>query len=124
MPTRKTSLTAHRDRFVDHAIAAARYRNASEVSREGLRLLERREAEDEAKLARLCAAVDEVRSAVSRGECEDVSDDRLADWLTGPGGTARAWGGSSPRRPDATSRACSTGAAIGTVRRRAAATNR
>lgn len=90
MPTRNVNLTDHQDRFVDHAISAGRYQNASEVLREGLRLLERRDAEDEAKLARLRVAVDEARTAVARGEYDDVPDHRLAEWLSGLGETARA----------------------------------
>lgn len=89
MPTRNVDLTDHQDQLVDRAIATGRYQNASEVLREGLRLLERRDAEDAAKLARLCEAVDEARSAVARGEYEDVGDVDLADWVAGLGETAR-----------------------------------
>lgn len=81
MPTRNINLTEHQDRFVDRAIANGRYQNASEVLREGLRLLERRDAEDEARLARLRTAVGEARAAVAQGEYDEVPDDQLAGWL-------------------------------------------
>ncbi len=45
-----------------------RYQNASEVLREGLRLVEQREQEDAAKLERLRAAVDVGIQAMERGE--------------------------------------------------------
>lgn len=89
MPTRNVSLTEHQDRFVDAAIADGRYQNASEVLREGLRLLERRDAEDAAKLARLRSAVEEARAAVRRGEYDEIPDAGLADWLAGLGETRR-----------------------------------
>ena len=88
-----------------------RYQNASEVMREGLRLLERRDAEDAAKLARLRSAVDEARAAVRAGEHDEVADDRLPDWLASLEATGRRRGGPSPRPRSATSRTCSTGAA-------------
>jgi len=89
MPTRNVSLTEHQDRFVTDAIADGRYQNASEVLREGLRLLERRDAEDAAKLARLRSAVEEARAAVRRGDYDEVADAGLADWLASLGATRR-----------------------------------
>lgn len=53
MPTRNINLTDHFDAFVDGEIAAGRYRNASEVMRAGLRLLEQQKLEYEQRLARL-----------------------------------------------------------------------
>ena len=50
MPTRNINLTEHLDRFVETGVTTGRYGNASEVVREGLRLLEQREQEDHAKL--------------------------------------------------------------------------
>jgi len=89
MPTRTVSLTEHQDRFVDDAIADGRYQTASEVLREGLRLLERRDAEDAAKLARLRSAVEEARAAVRRGDYDEVADAGLAGWLASLGATQR-----------------------------------
>lgn len=57
MPARNVSLTAHLAQFLDRNVESGRFSNASEVVREGLRLLEQRQAEDAAKLAALRAAV-------------------------------------------------------------------
>ena len=53
MPTRNVVLTYHQTQFVEQMVACGRYQNASEVLREGLRLVERRESEDEARLLAL-----------------------------------------------------------------------
>jgi len=50
MPTRNVNLTDHFDRFIDDGVTSGRFSSASEVVREGLRLLEQREQEDRAKL--------------------------------------------------------------------------
>lgn len=60
MPTRNVNLTDHFDQFIDVGVSSGRFSNASEVVREGLRLLEQREAEDKAKLEWLRAAVRKV----------------------------------------------------------------
>jgi antitoxin ParD1/3/4 len=59
MPTRNVNLTAELDRFVLKKVKSGRYENASEVVRAALRILEREEQQDEAKLAALRAAIDE-----------------------------------------------------------------
>jgi antitoxin ParD1/3/4 len=46
MPTRNMNLTGHYDQFVENEIAVGRYKNASEVLRAGLRLLEQQARED------------------------------------------------------------------------------
>ena len=53
MPTRNIVLTDHQARFVEQLVTSGRYQNASEVLREGLRLVERRESEDEMRLSAL-----------------------------------------------------------------------
>ena len=53
MPTRNVVLTAHQAPFVEQLVGSGRYQNASEVLREGLRLVERRETEDQARLTAL-----------------------------------------------------------------------
>ena len=64
MPTRNVVLTDSQAKFVEQMVASGQYQNASEVLREGLRLVQAREAEQAAKLAAL-------REAVER---EDVSE--------------------------------------------------
>ena len=57
MPTRNIVLTDHQTDFVEQLVTSGRYQNASEVLREGLRLVERRDAEDKIRLAALRKAV-------------------------------------------------------------------
>jgi antitoxin ParD1/3/4 len=56
MPTRNVVLTDRQTELLERLVTSGRYQNASEVLREGLRLVEQREAEDEAKLVALRAA--------------------------------------------------------------------
>lgn len=57
MPTRNVVLTEHQAALVENLVATGRYQNASEVLREGLRLVETRESEDALRLKALQAAV-------------------------------------------------------------------
>ena len=50
MPTRNVVLTDHQAHLVERLVSTGRYQNASEVLREGLRLIEDREAQDNARL--------------------------------------------------------------------------
>ena len=50
MPTRNVVLTDHQTLLVEKLVSSGRYQNASEVLREGLRLIENREAQDSARL--------------------------------------------------------------------------
>lgn len=57
MPTRNVVLTDHQAAMVEKLVSSGRYQNASEVLREGLRLVEQREAEDAYRLQALRSAV-------------------------------------------------------------------
>jgi antitoxin ParD1/3/4 len=57
MPTRNVVLIDHQATLVEQLVTSGRYQNASEVLREGLRLVEKREAEDAHRLGALRAAV-------------------------------------------------------------------
>ena len=50
MPTRNVVLSDHLAALVARLVNSGRYQNASEVMREGLRLIERQEAADEIRL--------------------------------------------------------------------------
>jgi antitoxin ParD1/3/4 len=50
MPTRNVVLTAHQSDFIEGLVSSGRYQNASEVLREGLRLVELRQVEQQARL--------------------------------------------------------------------------
>jgi antitoxin ParD1/3/4 len=68
MPTRNVNLTEHFDHFIESGITSGRFSNASEVVREGLRLLEQREREDQAKIEWLRAAAREGFDQLDCGE--------------------------------------------------------
>ncbi len=53
MPTRNVVLTEYQAQLVQGWVSSGRYQNASEVLREGLRLVERREQQDALRLAAL-----------------------------------------------------------------------
>lgn len=53
MPTRNVVLTDHQADLLERLVASGRYQNASEVLREGLRLLETRDAEEKVRLKAL-----------------------------------------------------------------------
>lgn len=68
MPTRNVVLTDHQTALVDHLVQSGRYQNASEVLREGLRLVEREEAETQARLEALRNAARVGLSDVEAGK--------------------------------------------------------
>jgi antitoxin ParD1/3/4 len=71
MPTRNVVLTERQEELIDTLVKSGRYQNASEVLRDGLRLVEQREAEDESKLRALRAAARVGVAALDRGEFEE-----------------------------------------------------
>lgn len=73
MPTRNVVLTGQQADLVEALVGSGRYQNASEVLRDGLRLLQRREDEEQAKLEALRGALDEAEAAVAAGELSDYS---------------------------------------------------
>lgn len=75
MPSRNVDL----DRFVDEGVTSGRFSDASEVVREGVRLLERREQEDKAKLEWLRAAAKEGFDALSSGDYVTLNSEEDLD---------------------------------------------
>jgi antitoxin ParD1/3/4 len=73
MPTRNVVLTEQQAELVEALVRSGHYQNASEVLRDGLRLLQRREAEEQAKLEALRGALDEAEAAVAAGDLSDHS---------------------------------------------------
>ena len=53
MPTRNVVLTEQQEDFVKQMVSSGRYQNASEVLREGIRLIQRQEEKYEAQLTGL-----------------------------------------------------------------------
>jgi antitoxin ParD1/3/4 len=84
MPTRNVVLTKRQEKLIETLVGAGRYQNASEVLRDGLRLVEQREAEDAAKLEALREAAGVGAAALDRGdfkEFENIVD--LQTYLNG-----------------------------------------
>lgn len=82
MPTRNVVLTDRQASLIEALVHSGRYQNASEVLREGLRLIERRDAEDAAKLDALRAAAAVGIASLERGEFTEFSEPgALADHL-------------------------------------------
>lgn len=79
MPTRNVNLTEHFDRFIEAGITSGRFSNASEVVREGLRLLEQREEEDKARLEWLRAAAKEGFDQLDRGDYVTLNSEEELD---------------------------------------------
>ncbi|MDA9983185.1 type II toxin-antitoxin system ParD family antitoxin [Gammaproteobacteria bacterium] len=73
MPTRNVVLTDQQAELVEKLVQSGRYQNASEVLRDGLRLLQRREVEETVKLDTLRGALDEAEAAVAAGDIYDYS---------------------------------------------------
>jgi len=73
MPTRNVVLTDHQELFIGGLVSSGRYQNASEVLREGLRLLEQREAEYSARLAALRQAIDDGQRDFAEGRFETLT---------------------------------------------------
>ena len=74
MPTRNVVLTDQQERMIEDLVNSGRYQNASEVLREGLRLLDRREAEDAARLQALREAAGVGLAALERGAFAEFAE--------------------------------------------------
>ena len=91
MPTRNVVLTDRHETLIEALVQSGRYQNASEVMREGLRLVESREVDEAAKLGALRAAVDIGIAAIDRGDAKEFpSAAALVDYLKTVGAKARA----------------------------------
>ncbi len=74
MPTRNVVLTQRQEAMIEALVQSGRYQNASEVMREGLRLVENREVEEATKLEALRSAAMVGVSALERGEFKEFAD--------------------------------------------------
>jgi antitoxin ParD1/3/4 len=81
MPTRNVVLSEHQQQLVENLVQSGRYQNASEVLREGLRLIEERERIESAKLKALKQAARQGWADVSAGRYADVADQQLEDFV-------------------------------------------
>lgn len=76
MPTRNVVLTDHQADLVDSLVTSGRYQNASEVLRDGLRLVEMQEAEDRARLKALREAARAGIADLEEGRFRSFADAR------------------------------------------------
>lgn len=81
MPTRNVNLTERYHRFVQKEIARGHYKNASEVVRAALALLERLQTQQNLKLAALQRAVSVGFDELDQGKGITIDDERSLDRL-------------------------------------------
>jgi len=85
MPTRNVVLTEHHEEVIDRLVKSGRYQNASEVLRDGLRLIEDREALEAGKLAVLKEAARIGFADIDEGRFQDIDDGDLDAFISGLG---------------------------------------
>jgi antitoxin ParD1/3/4 len=89
MPT-SIALSPYLEAFVREQVDAGRYNNVSEVVRDALRLLERRQQEDEVKLEALRKAVAGGVAAIDDNEFTIVESQDIKTFVSGLGVEATA----------------------------------
>ena len=83
MPTRNVVVTDRQAEMIDRLVKSGKYQNASEVLRAGLRLIEQRDAADEAMLIALRQAVQVGIDDIEAGRYVDFeSDEDLHKYFT------------------------------------------
>ncbi|MFT3942239.1 MAG: type II toxin-antitoxin system ParD family antitoxin [Ancrocorticia sp.] len=85
MPTRNVVLSDHQSELVERQVASGRYQNASEVLREGLRLIERRDEEESIKLAALREAIRLGVEDLEAGRYDAVDVNEIDDYVASLG---------------------------------------
>lgn len=85
MSTRNVVLTEHHEHVIETLVKSGRYQNASEVMREGLRLVERREAADAARLEALREAARVGFADLDQGRHRELDDGELDSFLAAIG---------------------------------------
>ena len=79
MPTRNINLTDHNEAYLAKAMESGRFKNASEIVRAGLRLLEFQGEQEQAKIEALRDAFKEGEDAYARGEYTTHENDADID---------------------------------------------
>jgi antitoxin ParD1/3/4 len=77
MPTRNVNLSPQQTRFITRSVDRGHFRNASEVVRAGLRLLELQQREEQLKLETLRRLAKNAFDQIDRGDCEDLGTEGL-----------------------------------------------
>ena len=91
MATRNVVLTDQHQAMIEALVRAGRYQNASEVLREGVRLIEERDARDAAKLKLLQEAAQAGFADFDAGRFIEIDDDAIENVI-------RDLGRQAPRR--------------------------
>jgi len=74
MPTRNVVLTKRQEKLIEALVESGRYQNASEVLRDGLRLVEQRQAEEASRLKALREAARIGVAALDRGDFKEFEN--------------------------------------------------
>ena len=77
MPTRNVIITTQQAALIEDLVKSGRYKSASDVMREGLRLLQSKEAIEAARIQGLRLAISESELAIQTGDLVDYS----REWL-------------------------------------------
>jgi antitoxin ParD1/3/4 len=85
MPTRNVVLTEHNERMISEMVGSGRYQNASEVLREGLRLVEAKEAMAAARLAAMRDAARVGMDDLEAGRFREFGVDELDEAIAAIG---------------------------------------
>lgn len=97
MPT-SFALTPHFDAFIQEQLASGRYNNASEVVRDALRLLERAQRAEEAKLEALRRAADQGFASLDAGDYLELDAGAVDAVLEALGEAVPTAGTAQPQR--------------------------
>lgn len=89
VPTRNVVLTERHEKIISELVTSGRYQNASEVLREGLRLIEERDAREAAKLKILQEAARAGFADLDNGRLLELEDDEIEAIISGLGRQAR-----------------------------------
>jgi antitoxin ParD1/3/4 len=81
MPTRNVVLSERQHALVESLVNSGRYQNASEVLREGLRLIEERDRAEQVKLKVLKQAAGQGWKDIAAGRYADIADEQLDDFI-------------------------------------------
>jgi antitoxin ParD1/3/4 len=82
LPTRNVVLTDRHEKLIADLVSSGRYQNASEILRDGLRLIEERDRREAAKLQALREAAQLGIDAIERGEYKEFdSFEELDDYI-------------------------------------------
>lgn len=92
MSTRNVVLTEHHEQVIDRLVKSGRYQNASEVMREGLRLVEHREALEAIKLKALRDAARTGVADLDEGRHEEFGGDALEETIAALAGSGKRGG--------------------------------